>query len=41
MKDWKASVRTWERNGYSNKQVNNKQSGNMFFDLLREEGKLQ
>lgn len=41
MKDWKASVRTWERNGYSNKQTNNKQSGNPFFDLLREEGKLQ
>lgn len=39
MKDWKASIRTWERNGYSNKQ-DNKQSGNMFFDLLREEGKL-
>ena len=23
MKDWKASVRTWERNGYSNKNTNN------------------
>lgn len=42
MKDWKASVRTWERNGYSKKQPQqSKQSGNMFFDLLREEGKIQ
>ena len=24
MKDWKAAVRTWEKNGYSNKVNNNK-----------------
>ena len=39
MKDWKASIRTWERNGYSNKQPT-KQSGNIFFDILEEEGKI-
>ena len=39
MKDWKASVRTWERNSYG-KNTQKKQTGNQFFDLLREEGKL-
>ena len=35
MKDWKSAVRTWERNGFSNKQQG---SGNMFIDMLRERG---
>ncbi len=39
MKDWKASIRTWERNSYNN-NTQKKQTGNQFFDLLREEGKL-
>ena len=39
MKDWKSAVRTWERNGYSNKANQNQQgSGNMFVDMLRERG---
>ena len=36
MKDWKSSVRTWERNGFSNRQQQG--SGNMFIDMLRERG---
>ena len=32
MKDWKAAVRTWER------QEQSKGSGNVFFDIAREEG---
>lgn len=35
MKDWKAAVRTWERNQYGNHQDNG--SGNPFLDMLREE----
>ena len=27
MKDWKAAVRTWERNGYSNKPTDQTQKG--------------
>lgn len=38
MKDWKSAVRTWEKNGYSNKSNQNQQqgSGNMFIDMLNE-----
>ena len=32
MKDWKAAVRTWER------QEQSKGTGNVFFDIAREEG---
>ena len=32
MKDWKASVRTWERNGYSNKQTRGKSDGWAYID---------
>ena len=33
MKDWKASVRTWERNGYDRQE-----DGNVFMQIAREEG---
>ena len=36
MKDWKACVRTWEKN--SNGKPVNRSSGNPFTELLREEG---
>jgi len=40
MKDWKAAVRNWERNGYDVKRINNasapKAASNPYFDLLRE-----
>lgn len=36
MKDWKACVRTWEKN--SNGKPVNRPSGNPFTDLLKEEG---
>jgi hypothetical protein len=39
MKDWKACVRNWERNGYDVKRVNTpqkKQTSNPYFELLRE-----
>lgn len=39
MKDWKATIRTWEKNNYKNNQ-DNKKSGNVFFDILEEEGKI-
>ena len=35
MEDWKAAVRTWERNGYDKKPVEQK-SGNVFLDLIKE-----
>ena len=35
MQDWKAAVRTWERNGYDKKPVEQK-SGNVFLDLIKE-----
>ena len=42
MKDWKASVRTWERNGYSSNAQErapkpSATSGNVFLDMLNEE----
>jgi hypothetical protein len=38
MQDWKAAVRTWERNGYDTKKPAEqpKSSGNIFLDLLKE-----
>lgn len=43
MKDWKASVRTWERNGYSEQKATPSQkpsaysnSGNVFLDMLND-----
>lgn len=38
MQDWKAAVRTWERNGYDKKPTEPKasQSGNVFLELLKE-----
>lgn len=42
MKDWKASVRTWERNGYSDNKTAPTQkpsaynSGNVFLDMLND-----
>lgn len=38
MQDWKAAVRTWERNGYDTKKPAEqpKTSGNIFLDLLKE-----
>lgn len=41
MKDWKSAVRTWERNDYSFTPIRPAQpasSGNVFFEMLREEG---
>jgi len=40
MKDWKACVRTWENNTKIAEQKNQIKSGNPFFDILREEGKM-
>lgn len=40
MKDWKACVRTWEKNT-SIKQPIQRNTGNVFFDILREEGKMK
>lgn len=39
MKDWKACVRTWEKN--TNTKPIQRNDGNIFFDMLREEGKMQ
>lgn len=39
MKDWKACVRTWEKNN-KDKQPIQRNNGNIFFDMLREEGKM-
>ena len=39
MKDWKACVRTWENN--TNKTVQRNDSDNVFFDILRNEGKMK
>lgn len=36
MKDWKACVRTWERNNQNNTRGETKKSGNPFLDMLRE-----
>ena len=40
MKDWKASVRTWERSGYDTKkpdeQLKEKQTDNVFLNLIKE-----
>ena len=44
MQDWKAAVRTWERNGFdskkskSNEQQKKQSSGNFFIDMMIEEG---
>lgn len=38
MKDWKAAVRTWERNNYSTNQNASPASSNPFTDLKRKEG---
>lgn len=35
MEDWRAAVRTWERNGYDKKPAEQK-SGNVFLDLIKE-----
>ena len=35
MKDWKAAVRTWEKNGYDNKATE-QNSSNPFLELLKE-----
>ena len=39
MKDWKACVRTWENN--TNKTAQSNDSDNVFFDILRNEGKMK
>ena len=36
MKDWKAAIRTWERNEYGNKRSSNS-NGNIFMEMLQEE----
>ena len=41
MKDWKAAVRTWEKNGYDTKRQAEQPkqgSGNFFIDMMIEEG---
>lgn len=38
MKDWKAAVRTWERNNYSTNQNASPASSNPFTELKRKEG---
>lgn len=38
MKDWKACVRKWEKSDFRQKPTGT--SGNIFFDMLKEEGKL-
>jgi transposase len=41
MKDWKATVRTWERNGYDTKKPTQQKpqgTGNFFIDMMMEEG---
>lgn len=39
MKDWKAAVRTWEKNGYDKKPTQQQQgTGNFFVDMMMEEG---
>lgn len=41
MKDWKACVRTWERRKKENYTTRQDKGGNVFFDILREEGKMK
>lgn len=41
MKDWKACVRTWEKNKANTSQSVQRNTGNVFFDILREEGKMK
>ena len=36
MKDWKAAVRTWEKNGYDNKKYSEPKSDNIFLEMLKE-----
>lgn len=38
MKDWRAAVRTWERNNYSSNQNASHASSNPFTELLKKEG---
>jgi hypothetical protein len=38
MKDWRAAVRTWERNNYSSNQNASHASSNPFIELLKKEG---
>lgn len=38
MKDWKAAVRTWERNGYDNGNKKSQGSGNPWWDALQNGG---
>lgn len=40
MKDWKACIRTWEKNNTTNQPVQ-RNTGNVFFNILREEGKMK
>lgn len=41
MKDWKACVRTWEKNKSNTSQSVQRNTGNVFFNILREEGKMK
>ena len=42
MKDWKAAVRSWEKNGYNdNKPNQNSETGNIFLDMLNERQNIQ
>lgn len=38
MKDWKAAIRTWERNNFNDKNQNNKKSSNPFLDYAKKKG---
>lgn len=38
MKDWKAAVRTWEKNGKESPKIQPQKSSNPFLDLLKEGG---
>ena len=38
MKDWKAAVRTWEKNGKDAPQKHSRKGGNVFLEIAQEEG---
>lgn len=38
MKDWKAAVRTWEKNGFANNQNRQPSGGNVFLEMAKDEG---
>lgn len=38
MKDWKATVRTWERNNFDNQKSSTKKGNNPFIEIAEEEG---